>query len=1136
MKPGKTYQEIAPDVYAINHRREEQFDELVETLGNRGLLPGLILHHCGDAANLDSKQHVAQQLNRGIHTLSHLCRALMKQKHQAPLKIMSVFSSQEEAAAPLEAAIAGFLKTLALENPRYHAKVVEIEGGPQNADTSLTEKAGLVWDEVYDENWTTQEIRYRYRREGRHGYARYVRELVPYKPTEAATSALPLRQKGVYLITGGLGGLGLIFGEHLARNFESRLVLAGRSALGPAQEEKIRRLEGYGAEVLYLQADISRLQDMNMVVQEAKARFGDINGVIHAAGVTRDGFILKKTREEMEDVLAPKVYGAINVDLATSGEPLDWCVLFSSVAGVMGNVGQADYAYGNRFLDALADRREQLRRAQKRSGRTISIAWPLWEEGGMGVSRDDIARLEQRTGISPLPTQEGIRYWEDFLRSEATHGVALYGTASRIDASIARKPAEVRAHVSAPAVAVEPAALLARTEAYVKALIGEEITLAPDRIGSADRFESFGIDSVMINRLNATLERDLGALPKTVFYEYETVAELARFLVQEARGGLTALFGVSGSDDQSPTPHASVEEEDNQRDVSRPERHDALEPIAIIGIHGYYPHSENLDDYWDNLKHGRDLIDVVPPGRWDYAEFYHPDPAAAADGKIYCKWGAFLDGYDKFDAQFFNISTDEARMIDPQERLFLESVWAAIEDAGYTRDSLKTRCPKARSADVGVFVGVTTNSYHLWALEERNRGHVVFPGALPWSIANRVSYFFDFNGPSMPVDTACSSSLVAVHLACESLKRGECQVAIAGGVNLYLHPSKYQSLCKGRMLSLNGKCRSYGAGDDGFVPGEGVGTLVLKPLRKAIDDRDRIYAVIPASACDHSGRSNGYSAPNPNAQANVISRTLEKAHIHPETIGYVEGHGTGTQLGDSIEIAALTRAFRQETSKSGFCPIGSVKANIGHSESAAGMASLAKVILQLQHRQLAPSIHSDEANPNIEFAGSPFYLQHGLSDWPASPAHPRRALVNAFGAGGVNACVVVEEYEPSTAHHPVAGPYVFTLSARNEDRLREYVNRLLLRLHREPALDLASLCYTLQSGREAMDERLAMVASDVNELVDRLEEWCRGGSPANTWRGSLGPRGGSPRPAKAARAAMGEHSPIELASHVGHGG
>jgi acyl transferase domain-containing protein len=383
----------------------------------------------------------------------------------------------------------------------------------------------------------------------------------------------------------------------------------------------------------------------------------------------------------------------------------------------------------------------------------------------------------------------------------------------------------------------------------------------------------------------------------------------------------------------------------------------------------------------------------------------------------------------------------------------------------------------------------------------------------------------------MPVDTACSSSLVAIHLACESLRNGDSQVAIAGGVNLYLHPSKYHSLCQRHALSIDGKCHSYGAGGDGFVPGEGVGTLVLKPLRKALEDRDRIHAVIRGSAFDHSGRSNGYSAPNPNAQASLISRTLEKANIHPETIGYVEGHGTGTQLGDSIEIAALSQAFQKQTARKQFCPIGSVKANIGHAESAAGIAGLAKVVLQMEHGQLAPSIYSDQPNPNIEFSDSPFYLQHGLRDWTASSVHPRRALVNSFGAGGVNACVVLEEHPNANASDGQdAGPWLFTLSARSEDRLRDYADRLLGHLRGEQAVELAGLCYTLQVGREAMEERLAIVVSDVTELIERLSEWKKYGVADGLHRGSLGPRRGSRRSAKLARSAMGEQGLTELAA------
>ncbi|MEO8382098.1 MAG: SDR family NAD(P)-dependent oxidoreductase [Acidobacteriota bacterium] len=1125
VQPGPSFMQAGPDVYVIDADAADPLQPLFQSLEERGIVPRVVIHHARPCPP-ESREEVEREVRSGLQTLLGFCQTMMI-RHPAPLRILSVFSG-EDRPAPLGAAMGGFVKTLTLENPRYLAKAVEIQRAQER---SGTEKAGLVWDEATDPQWTHQEVSHQWDGGEESARERFVRVLRPQSRPEG--TSLPLRQQGVYLITGGLGGLGLIFAEYLARQFQAKLVLVGRSAPGARQEAKLSELRAFGAEVLAVQADVSLPGEMERVVREARARFPRIHGVIHAAGVNRDSYVLRKTREEVEAVLAPKVYGAIHADLATRGEELDWLVLFSSVAGVLGNPGQSDYAFGNRFLDAYAEWRESQRESGKASGRTLSISWPLWEEGGMGISPEGRALLERHTGLSPLPTAEGIQYWEDFLRVGDVQSVALFGVPSKIASYIAGERAHAREN-GPGAEALDSIALAAKTETYLKTLIGDVIKLAPERIGPSDPLESFGIDSVMINQINALLEKDLGALPKTMLYQHETVRELAAFLLTEAREALLGLLGSPDSHD-APAFIEDIGQDIGPENVAleRSTANGAGEPeaIAIIGIHGVYPHSATADEYWENLKQGRDLIDLVPSNRWDFEELYHPDPAAAAEGKIYCKWGGFLDDHDKFDPHFFHISTAEAKLMDPQERMFLESVWAALEDAGYSRERLKARHPKGKSADVGVFVGVTTNSYNLWAPEERTRGNFVNPTAMPWSIANRVSYFFDFSGPSLPVDTACSSSLVAIHLACESLRSRECQVAIAGGVNLYLHPSKYASLCQRRMLSLDGKCSSYGAGDEGFVPGEGVGSLILKPLSKAVEDQDHIYGVIRGSAFDHSGRSNGYSAPNPNSQAALIGRAMEKAHVHPETIGYVEGHGTGTQLGDSLEIAALAQAFQQQTGRKQFCPIGSVKANLGHSESAAGIAGLAKVLLQMEHRQLAPSIHSDTPNPNIDFKDSPFYLQHGLTDWETAPGQPRRALINSFGAGGVNACVIVEEYEkPPADAAKAAGPYLFTLSAKNEDRLGQYADRLLLRLQREPRIDLASLCYTLQTGREAMEERLAIVAAGLSELSALLGAWRKEGAAAGVYRGSLGPRRGPRRSARLVRTAGGEPGLTELAS------
>ncbi|HEU5133665.1 MAG TPA: SDR family NAD(P)-dependent oxidoreductase [Steroidobacteraceae bacterium] len=1057
VRVGESFRQVAPDVFTINAGREDDCHRLVDALKSAHWLPLHVLHHC----TTDAGDTEAAQLDHGIYTIFHLCKALMA--HKCPTRFLSVFRSDPVGTAPHNAALAGFLKSLTLENPRYLAKVIDIRAASGAAET-----ARLALAEFLDEQWSPAEVRYQTRDAGP-DLVRHVRELARYEP-KTGQAELPLKQRGVYIVTGGLGGLGFIFCEYLVRNFAARLVLLGRSALSPAQEAKLQQLKAVQPETTYCQADVARAEDVERAVATAKSRFTEINGVIHAAGVNRDSFIIRKTREEMDAVLAPKVWGAIHLDRATRAENLDLFVMFSSVAGALGNPGQSDYAYGNHFLDSFAEHRESLRSLKERSGRTLSINWPFWTEGGMKQSAGDVARTEAESGLRPLPTAEGIQYWEEFLRSDLSQGVALYGDAARIDSYVAHQSVAESAGTSwdEPAAAPHDPGLVTAAENYLKQLVGDEIKLSADLIDSQERFEAFGIDSIVVGRLNASLSRDLGALPKTLFYEYETIEELAQFLARDAAAALAKFLNLQAPQVAAESPPETTVE---------PARRGEAEPVAIVGVHGDYPGCQDLGQYWEHLREGKDLVGTVPASRWD---------AEALADRIYCKSGAFLEDFDKFDAPFFNIPAEEARLIDPQERLFLMSVWSAVEDAGYSRDSLKKLFPKAKSADVGVFVGITTNSS---------------ASSLPWSLANRVSYFFDFRGPSMPVDTACSSSLVAIHQACESLHRGECQVAIAGAVNLYLTPEKYQSFCQRRMLATEGKCRSYGAGDDGFVPGEGVGSLVLKPLSKAIEHRDHIYAVIRSSAFEHGGRSNGYSAPNPNSQAQLIDHTLRKADIHPETIGYIEGHGTGTQLGDSLEIAALTQAFRRQTEKVGFCPVGSVKANLGHAESAAGIAGITKILLQMKHRKLLPTIHSDVVNPGIEFADSPFFLQHGLATWDAPEGHPRRALINSFGAGGVNACVVLEEYG-NLAPAPQAGPQLVVLSARNEERLFEYANRLLQHVETAEAVDMAALAYTLQTGREAMTERLAFVAADTQELCVKLREFGRGATPG-VHRGSL---------------------------------
>src|SRR5499427_273981 len=521
--------------------------------------------------------------------------------------------------------------------------------------------------------------------------------------------------------------------------------------------------------------------------------------------------------------------------------------------------------------------------------------------------------------------------------------------------------------------------------------------------------------------------------------------------------------------------------------------------IAIIGLAGRYPEARDLAEFWTNVRDGKDCIREIPKARWDHDVYFDED--RGKPGKTYSKWGGFIDGVDEFDPLFFGISPREAETMDPQERLFLQCVYAALEDAGYTRGQLAPSGADSRNS-VGVYVGVTWHEYRYCGVEDHARtGSIArqFPGG---SIANRTSWFCNFSGPSVVVDTMCSSSLTAIHLACQSLVSGECEVAIAGGVNVSSHPNKYLFLAERGFASSKGRCESFGEGGDGYVPGEGVGTVLLKQRARAEQDGDQIYGVIRATAVNHGGKTSGYTVPNAFAQGSMIERALQQTGIDARAVSYIEAHGTGTSLGDPIEIAGLTRAFRRSTADTQFCAIGSVKSNIGHCESAAGIAGVTKVLLQMQHGQLAPSLHAEVLNPHIDFANSPFVVQRSLAEWrrpvvetaAGAEEHPRIAGVSSFGAGGSNAHVVIEEYVGPARPTVTVAPAAIVLSAKNEARLRERAEQLVAAINARllTDADLGDVAFTLQVGREAMEARLGLLAGSMAEVLRKLQAYLAG--------------------------------------------
>ncbi|HHT7174753.1 TPA: amino acid adenylation domain-containing protein [Bacillus cereus] len=538
-------------------------------------------------------------------------------------------------------------------------------------------------------------------------------------------------------------------------------------------------------------------------------------------------------------------------------------------------------------------------------------------------------------------------------------------------------------------------------------------------------FEKYGVDSLIIIELNKIFEEEFNDVPTTVLFECVTLKDLTQYFITNHLEEIKNKFRVeaevieeiaaTSEDDvvisnedefinvENNNPDIKIENSDME--IKLP--YQSNDEIAIVGVAGRYPLADSVEEYWDNLVEGRNCITEIPKERWDLKGFY--DATSNEHGKSYSKWGGFIKDIDKFDADFFGISEGLASEMDPQERIFLELTWHLLEDAGYPYHSLSSKGYRT-----GVFCGVMYGTYGTMGTVLSEQG--IYTGAQSsyWLIPNRVSHYFNFNGPSFSIDSACSSSLTAIHLACESIKRGECDTAVVGGINLILSPRHFLRLSNLKNLSSSDETKTFGSGADGFVVGEGAGAILLKPLSKAIQDNDKIYGVVKGSFINSTGNSGGFMAPNPVSQANLIEEALKKSGVDPRTISYIEAHGTGTILGDPVEISGLTKTFRKFTLEKQFCAIGSVKSNIGHLEAAAGISALTKILMQMKYKKLVPSLHAGEVNPYIKFEDTPFYLQKTLSDWNApiieGKLYPRRAGVSSFGAGGANAHLIVEEY------------------------------------------------------------------------------------------------------------------------------
>ncbi|MCI3928185.1 non-ribosomal peptide synthetase [Streptomyces sp. AN091965] len=602
--------------------------------------------------------------------------------------------------------------------------------------------------------------------------------------------------------------------------------------------------------------------------------------------------------------------------------------------------------------------------------------------------------------------------------------------------------------------------------ASVERILAETLKLTADELAADKPFADYGLDSLtgvsLVHGLNDSLGTDLDP---SVLFENPSIRRLTRFIIDEEGAAVVAAVPQPSA---APEPSV-VSEPSTVSGASGGGR----EPVAIVGMSGRFPGARDTDELWDLLASGRDAVSKV--SRWDLASL----------GSV-CLDGGLLDGVDEFDPLFFGISGAEALYMEPQQRLFLQEAWRALEDAGHAGESLdRDRC--------GIYVGCAAGDY----LDLT--GPSDYPGQALWGnmnslVPSRIAYYLDLHGPAIAVDTACSSSLVSLYLACQALWAGEVTTAIAGGVYVQNSPRLYLAASRAGMLSPTGRCRPFDQAADGFVPAEGVGALILKRLSDAEADGDHIHGVISGIGINHNGTTNGIAAPNGTSQERLIRQIYQDFDIDPAGIGLVEAHGTGTKLGDPVEFRALDRAFRGFTDAERFCSLGSTKASVGHAQAAAGVIGVIKALLAMRHEVIPGLPHHTATNSSVTLAGSPFFVHTEPRRWAVPQGGKRRAAVTSLGASGTNAHAVIEQpsQPPTPPRSRQDGPRLIALSAATEHALREQVVRLARHCREHPDLDVGDVSHTLLLGRKHLRHRWTRVVRDIAELERQCTTWLSG--------------------------------------------